>query len=70
MRNYRSELGKWLTADPMGYPDGWNQLAYCGNGVTGAVDLWGCVIYHTKSVIESENIARKDILNSINWLCS
>ena len=26
----------------MGYPDGWNQLAYCGNGVTGAVDLWGC----------------------------
>ena len=20
----------------------WNQLAYCGNGVTGSVDLWGC----------------------------
>lgn len=24
----------------MGYPDGWNQLAYCNNGVTSAVDLW------------------------------
>ncbi len=42
MRNYRAGLAKWQTADPMGYPDGWNQLAYCGNGVTGAVDLWGC----------------------------
>ena len=43
MRNYRAGLAKWQTADPLGYPDGWNQLAYCGNGVTSAVDLWGCV---------------------------
>ena len=42
MRNYRASLGKWLTADPLGYPDGWNQLAYCGNGAASAVDLWGC----------------------------
>ena len=42
MRNYRAGLAKWQTADPMGYPDGWNQLAYCGNGVTSGVDLWGC----------------------------
>lgn len=42
-RNYRAGLAKWQTADPLGYPDGWNQLAYCGNGVTGAVDLLGCV---------------------------
>jgi len=42
MRNYRASLAKWQSADPMGYPDGWNQLAYCGNGVTSAVDLWGC----------------------------
>ena len=41
MRNYRAGLAKWQTADPMGYPDGWNQLAYCNNGVTSAVDLWG-----------------------------
>ena len=42
MRNYRAGLAKWQTADPMGYPDGWNQLAYCRNDVTSAVDLWGC----------------------------
>ena len=42
MRNYRAGLAKWQTADPLGYPDGWNQLAYCGNGMTSAVDLWGC----------------------------
>lgn len=45
MRNYRASLGKWQTADPMGYPDGWNALAYCNNGVTSAVDLWGCKCY-------------------------
>ena len=41
MRNYRSELGKWLTGAPMGYPDGWIQLAYCGNGVVLCVDIAG-----------------------------
>jgi len=30
-RNYRPGLGKWQTADPLGYPDGWNRLAYCEN---------------------------------------
>ncbi len=40
-RNYRANLGKWQTADPIGYPDGWNQLAYCGNGVVSSVDIYG-----------------------------
>jgi len=40
-RNYRAELGKWQTADPLGYPDGWNQLAYCNNGVINNVDVLG-----------------------------
>ena len=44
MRNYRASLAKWQTADPMGYPDGWNQLAYCNNGVTWAVDYLGAEI--------------------------
>ena len=55
MRNYRAGLAKWQTADPMGYPDGWNQLAYCGNGVTGSVDLWGCVSLNG-CVIPSNNL--------------
>ena len=29
MRNYRASLAKWQTVDPIGYPDGWNALAYC-----------------------------------------
>ena len=41
-RNYRAGLAKWQTADPLGYPDGWNRLGYCGNDVIGAVDLFGC----------------------------
>ena len=40
-RNYRSEQGKWQTADPMGYPDGWNNLAYGNNRVTSGVDPQG-----------------------------
>ena len=50
-RNYRSDLGKWQTADPLGYPDGWTQLAYCGNGVTSGVDLLGelCIFTYDKN---------------------
>ncbi|MBE6381894.1 MAG: hypothetical protein E7049_02640 [Lentisphaerae bacterium] len=49
MRNYRAGLAKWQSADPMGYPDGWNQLAYCGNGVMGAVDLCGALTIKVKT---------------------
>lgn len=41
LRNYRSDLGKWQTSDPIGYPDGWNNFAYCGNGITFRIDLYG-----------------------------
>ena len=40
LRNYRADLGKWPTSDPLGYPDGWNQMAYCRNWVTSSVDLF------------------------------
>ena len=40
-RNYRADLAKWQTADPLGYPDGWNQLAYCENRVTECIDFLG-----------------------------
>ena len=40
-RNYRPEQGKWQTSDPLGYPDGWNNLAYVNNGVTTAIDWLG-----------------------------
>ncbi len=40
-RNYRPEQGKWQTSDPLGYPDGWNNLAYCNNMSLYAVDPLG-----------------------------
>ena len=40
-RDYNPNLGKWTTSDPLGYPDGWNNLAYVNNGVTTAIDWFG-----------------------------
>ena len=40
-RNYRSDYGKWQTTDPLGYPNGWNNLAYCNNILLNAVDPLG-----------------------------
>ncbi len=40
-RNYRAETGKWMSSDPLGYPDGWNNLAYCGNAATSGLDPLG-----------------------------
>ena len=44
-RNYRSDLGKWQTADPLGYPDGWNNFAYCNNSVTDSIDWLGGITF-------------------------
>ena len=41
IRNYRADKGKWLSADPLGYPDGWNNLAYCNNEITAFADIYG-----------------------------
>ena len=40
-RNYRADMGKWLTQDLIGYPDGWNDLAYCNNHILECVDYNG-----------------------------
>ena len=40
-RNYNPNQGKWTTSDPLGYPDGWNNLAYCNNWVSFAYDKRG-----------------------------
>ena len=42
-RTYRAELGKWQTADPLGYLDGWNSFAYVNNHVIEAIDWLGAV---------------------------
>ena len=40
-RDYNPNQGKWTITDPLDYPDGWNNLAYCNNGVTDHIDLLG-----------------------------
>ena len=43
LRSYRPDLAKWQTADPFGYPDGWNRLVYCGNDCVQYLDFLGSV---------------------------
>ncbi len=44
-RNYRADQGKWQTTDPLGYPDGWNNLAYVNNEVMSYIDWQGGSIF-------------------------
>lgn len=44
LRNYRADMGKWLSQDLIGYPDGWNNLAYCCNRVIIAYDRLGAAV--------------------------
>ena len=49
-RDYNPNQGKWTTSDPLGYPDGWNNLAYCGNEVVGFIDYMGKFMIATYSI--------------------
>ena len=57
MRNYRAGLAKWQSADPMGYPDGWNALAYCNNDTINCGDFLGAVLYTSEDSINAANNA-------------
>ena len=50
-RNYRADMGKWLTQDLIGYPDGWNNFAYCNNDITNVVDLLGAAGHAINKVV-------------------
>lgn len=41
LRNYRADIGKWLSQDLIGYPDGWNNFAYCCNSVVADFGIYG-----------------------------
>ncbi len=41
LRSYRPDLAKWQTADPFGYPDGWNRFTYGLNSPLMGCDLFG-----------------------------
>ena len=50
-RNYRADMGKWLSQDLIGYPDGWNNFAYCNNDITNVVDLLGAAGHAINKVV-------------------
>ena len=57
-RNYRPGLGKWQTKDPLGYPDGLNNLAYVNNRVVWSIDWLGAaevnVVFVTDNTVEGD----------------
>ena len=44
LRDYTPHQGKWTTTDPLGYPDGWNNLAYVNNQIWDAIDKLGASV--------------------------
>ena len=50
-RNYRADMGKWQISDIIGYPDGWNNFAYCNNDITNVVDLLGAAGHAINKVV-------------------
>lgn len=66
LRNYRADMGKWLSQDLIGYPDGWNNFAYCNNQIISLIDLYGAYLDVRKNeaygtVIKSEIIGTRKI---------
>ena len=50
-RDYNPNQDKWTTSDPLGYPDGWNNLAYGNNNTFSGIDAQGAEwIYITHSM--------------------
>ena len=73
-RNYRSDYGKWQTTDPIGYPDGWNNLAYVNNGCAYSYDMLGawlgiddCVAMLTGAVIGASIQTVSNIIQGKDW---
>lgn len=42
-------MGKWLTQDLIGYPDGWNNFAYCNNSTIFSLDNMGTIVLDLRS---------------------
>ena len=71
-RNYRPDLAKWQTADPFGYPDGWNRLAYGVNSPLEGVDLLGAAWGNREMVAYYFRYAPETVIASVMlpWLGS
>ena len=59
-RNYRADTGKWMSSDPLGYPDGWNNLAYVNNKTSFAIDRFGLEIVYIGTKDYLQDVANAD----------
>ena len=50
VRDYNPAQGKWTSSDPLGYPDGWNNLAYCNNDSINNFDFIGGLTTQEKQI--------------------
>ena len=66
-RDYNPNQGKWTTTDPLGYPDGWNNLAYCGNRL--AIDKLGLLVTATFSITR-KSLTIRDNTTGISYTVS
>jgi RHS repeat-associated protein len=53
-RNYRPEEGRWMSADPSGFPDGVNGRHYASNPLTG-IDRLGLTFSYPVDLVESQS---------------
>lgn len=76
-RNYHAAQGKWQMSDPKGFPNGWNNLAYCNNRVVSSLDrlglrevsFWDSVTNFANGVVNSVTDFSNDVAAFIedNW---
>lgn len=65
LRNYCPQLGRWSAADPLGYPDGWNNRIYLNNDVSLFFDYLGALKLKSDSGMPP---IPESVTSSIMWL--
>ena len=65
-RDYNPNQGKWTTSDPLGYPDGWNNLAYCNNKALICYDKYGLSEWFQGS--QAPVVGRVGLKTQNNWI--
>ena len=65
-RDYNPNQGKWTTTDPLGYPDGWNNLAYCNNRVVLSFDRLGAMEVSFWDSVTNFAIGINDAISNYN----
>ena len=66
-RNYRADMGKWLSQDLIGYPDGWNNFAYCNNVIITRIDAYGTLQTDVFPTMDAAAIDWGNMYNEVSY---